>query len=97
MTREDHFLLILAEECAEIAQRVTKAMRFSLRETQPGQNYTNAERIMHEYADLIGAMEKLLEEGTLSFPSDFPDRIETKKNRIEEFLKISERYGRLDQ
>ena len=28
MTREEHLLTIVAEECAEVAQRATKALRF---------------------------------------------------------------------
>ena len=47
------------EECAELAQRCSKALRFGMNEKQPEQRYTNAERIKEEYIDLIGAMHTL--------------------------------------
>ncbi len=34
MTRTEHLLFILAEECAEVAQRCSKAARFTLKERQ---------------------------------------------------------------
>jgi hypothetical protein len=37
MTREQHLLTILAEECGEVVQRASKAIRFGLDESQPGQ------------------------------------------------------------
>lgn len=40
------------EECAEVAQRVSKAQRFGMDEVQPGQTLTNRERIIQEYYDL---------------------------------------------
>jgi NTP pyrophosphatase (non-canonical NTP hydrolase) len=57
MTRTEHLLSITAEECAEVAQRVTKAMRFGLTEIQPGQPFTNADRIMAEFNDLQAMIE----------------------------------------
>ncbi|PKR54258.1 hypothetical protein COO20_08910 [Thalassospira marina] len=43
---------ILIEECAEVIQRATKGERFGLDEIEPGQPYTNAERLAHEIGDL---------------------------------------------
>lgn len=96
MTRADHFLWILAEECAEVAQRASKAARFSLDEIQPGQEYSNAERIMHEYADLVGTMNQMIVDGTLKYPKDWDARVQAKGPRIEQFLKRSAEHGRLD-
>lgn len=52
MTRDEHLLVIFAEECAEVAQRVSKALRFGLTEIEPGQKLTNAQRIVSEMNDL---------------------------------------------
>ena len=46
-------LTILAEEASEITQRASKALRFGVDEIQPGQPYTNGQRIGHEIGDLI--------------------------------------------
>ena len=52
MTREEHLLIVAVEECAEVAQQLTKVLRFGLDEIEPGQTLTNRERIYAEYCDL---------------------------------------------
>jgi len=96
MNRVDHLLWTLAEECAEVAQRASKAARFGLEEVQPGQEFTNAERLMHEYADLVGILSLLVEEGVLKFPKDYGQRVLDKAGRFNKFLERSKEHGRLD-
>lgn len=70
MTRDEHLLVIAAEECAEIAKRCSKALRFGLNETQadaghavtgsPEESLTNRERIELEYNDLAGVIHTAL-------------------------------------
>lgn len=100
MTRTEHLLAIVAEECDEVSQRCIKALRFSLAEIQPDQDHTNSWRIMQEYADLLGAMELLKHEP--DFYPFFLDQsgvirgmVEAKKSKIEEFLKLSAKMGTL--
>lgn len=61
MTLQEHLLTIAAEECAEIAQRLSKAQRFGMdqiqrdADDQPQENpehLTNRERIVREFYDL---------------------------------------------
>jgi hypothetical protein len=52
-------LTILIEECAEVQQRATKALRFGIDEVQPGQTFTNAERLAAELGDLIEMVERV--------------------------------------
>ena len=94
MTREGHLLWILAEECSEVAQRASKIARFGLYEVQPGQGVTNRGRIMNELCDLLAVIEMLQECGVLDH---FLDRIaiETKKEKVEKFLRYSESQGLL--
>lgn len=96
MTRTDHLLATLAEECAEVAQRVTKALRFGLDEIQPGQFKTNAERIKVEFLDLFAVWWMLCREGVLEpiAPMDEP-AIERKQRKVEEYLEYSDQQGRL--
>lgn len=54
-------LTILGEEGAEVIQRASKALRFGIEEVQPGQPYSNAERIGHELGDLIEVMDRLID------------------------------------
>lgn len=59
MTKTQHLLTILAEECAEVAQRASKAIRFGLHEVQPGQPDDNQFRLEVELADLLATAETL--------------------------------------
>lgn len=56
-------LTILAEECCEVAQRCTKALRFGVEEVQPGQSRTNGDRIGLEVGDFMEVAARLMEMG----------------------------------
>lgn len=98
MTRTEHLLTIMAEECQEVSQRVSKALRFGVREIQPGQGATNAERIIREFCDLLAAYEMLHEDAILS-PRMFSvdgfarEMIDAKKAKVEKFLYFSAGRG----
>ena len=94
MNRQEHLLLILEEECIETAQRVSKALRFSLEEVQPGQELSNADRLIYEFNDIVAMMEMLHDEGLIK---DFHDplAIIKKKSKVEKFLKLSKEHGTL--
>jgi NTP pyrophosphatase (non-canonical NTP hydrolase) len=59
MTRTEHLLVCLAEECNEVAQRASKALRFGLAEVEPGQEKTNARRIADEMNDVVAVYQML--------------------------------------
>ncbi len=94
MTEQEHLLSCLVEECCEVSQRATKALRFGLEEKQPGQGFTNAARICGEFADLIGTYQLLVEKGYLPSPST--GQVELKKEKISEFLIYSRKCGTLE-
>lgn len=92
MTRTDHLLDILIEECAEVIQRATKAKRFGLEEVQPEQPLTNNQRIVYELNDVLAVAEMLLG------PSwDDNDAIIAKRRKVEHFLEYSKECGTLDE
>lgn len=93
MNRTEHLLTILAEECTEVAQRCTKALRFTLDEVQPGQELSNAQRIVDEIDDVLGVFGMLRAGGLL--PPTSHDRQEAKKAKVEQYLKLSEAWGAL--
>ena len=93
MNRTEHLLMILAEECAEVAQRVSKALRFGLDEVQPGQQLTNEQRIWGEMNDLAGVGEMLIAaRGAGGFCRD---AVEAKKAKVERYLSYSAECGTL--
>jgi hypothetical protein len=59
MTREEHLLVIIAEECSEIAKNATKALRFGLDDCEPGQPDNNATRMLLELTDLLAVFEMM--------------------------------------
>lgn len=94
MTRDEHLYTIGAEECAEIAQRLSKANRFGGDEVQPGQELTNRQRILQETADLLGVLEML---GFSIVPQHHPLRpwMEAKKMKVEQYMRYSAECGTL--
>lgn len=52
VTLDEHLFVCLAEECSEVVQRITKALGFGLDEVQPGQEFTNSQRIGQELIDV---------------------------------------------
>jgi NTP pyrophosphatase (non-canonical NTP hydrolase) len=95
MDRLEHLLTIAAEECAEIAQRISKAQRFGLDEIQPGQGYDNAERINEEFNDLIAVLRLIERETGRDLTEIFGSSVRKKQRKVEEFLELSKAEGRL--
>jgi hypothetical protein len=99
MTRNEHLLTILSEECSEVAHRVSKTLRFTPEEIQPGQPMNNAERILQEFCDLAAAMEMLEDAGVLPDWSEERMRfqMDAKKIQVEKFLEYSKEVGTLTE
>ncbi len=97
MSLADYLLSHLAQECCEVAIRCTKAQMFGLDEVQPEQPYTNAERIMHELADVVATLEAMQAFQVLPELSQVEkiQRVRDKKIKAEHFRVYSEGLGRL--
>lgn len=98
MTETEHLLACLAEECVEVAQRATKAMRFGLKEVQPGQELDNAQRIAEELHDLEGVLMMLYQRGVLKKPDALTalTRATTKAAKVEKFMRYARERGALE-
>lgn len=86
MTREQYLLDVLAEECAEVAQRASKAIRFGLDETQAGWSVTNRQRLEQELGDLVGVM------NMLGLKPDL-DAVAKKAEKVERYMGYSRDLG----
>jgi hypothetical protein len=104
MNRQEHLLAIAEEECAEVAQRCSKALRFGLDEVQEGQPLNNRARIIYELTDLLATLEIL---GVVRFVDAFDGSvavaidagyaaIDAKRAKIEKFLDYSASVGTLN-
>lgn len=61
MTREENLMVIAMEECAEIQQEISKALRFGVDNHHPNEpNITNGERILKEFHQLRAVMDMLI-------------------------------------
>lgn len=89
LTREQLLLICLAEECNEVAQRASKALRFGLHEVQPGQPYDNSQRLTDELIDLLGVMELLEQEKMIVMPQNLETLIAKKGEKFEKYRKFS--------
>lgn len=100
MTRQDHLVTIVAEECVETAQRATKILRFGMDEIQPGQELNNAARLVQEFFDLSTVMYMLAEHDEV-FKREYENYersigwSKAKKLKVEHFLEYSAQQGRL--
>jgi hypothetical protein len=99
MKKVEHLLVILMEECAEVAKEASKALRFGLQDQYPAGGETNAERIVREYGDLAAAMQMLFQENALTWPSytEVKERQDAKIAKVKKFLEYSDSVGRLDK
>jgi NTP pyrophosphatase (non-canonical NTP hydrolase) len=94
MNSTEHLLTCLAEECAEVGQRVSKALRFGLEEIQPGQSFTNAQRIAQEFHDVLAVIEMLEDIGVLDRSGDV-HAIERKKSKVLAYMDYARDCGTL--
>jgi hypothetical protein len=95
MTRIEHLLVCLAEECAEVAQTATKALRFGLDDTDPERNIRADARIGQELNDLLAVVEMLRESGVNLGRFGDPASEIAKKAKVEHFLEFSRSRGKL--
>ena len=87
------YLNQVAEECSEVAQRCSKAIRFGLEEVGPSEKGNNEERLRGEITDLyasIALLEKHLGVGLINQAG-----IKPKQDKIERFLNYSREKGML--
>jgi len=96
MTREEYLLILLAEECAEVAQRATKVLRFGMTDpagSEPGQPYNNRERLLGEVNDLLTIL------GMIFPDEEYVDKQYQyeKRMRIEKYLRLSQELGTVDK
>jgi hypothetical protein len=100
MTRSEHLFTILAEECCEVAHRVSKALRFGPEEIQPGQPHTNAQRVLLEFADMQAVVNMLRDEGIIpkfaTTGHDLTAFLDAKTEKVEKFLEFSAARGLVD-
>jgi hypothetical protein len=82
---ERELLVILQEECAEVIQHVSKALRFGLADGAPGGGYNNATLIARELGHVGHVIDLLYSCATLN-KRDVLDGYAHKASRLEKYL-----------
>lgn len=95
MNRLEHLLTIFSEECAEVAQETSKALRFGLEEKMPTETRNNRQRIAKEFSQLM-AMREMLEDEGVKLPISV-NVIDAKKSAVEKYLEYSKQCGTLSR
>lgn len=95
MTKIEHLLTCLAEECMETAQRASKAIRFGINEIQSGQPLDNSDRIVLELNDILAVAELLAEENAITSEFRIQKFIDGKKEKLRSWMAYSEKMGSL--
>lgn len=92
MTKVEHLLQKLQEECAEVIQEASKVNLFGL-DDHYGERPTNAARLESEFEDLLGAYEMLVDLGVLRKPRT--TRVWEKKEKIKHYMEYAKQRGTL--
>jgi len=93
MNESEHLLVCLAEECAEIQQAVSKALRFGLRDGYPETGRTNAQDIRKEMVDLISVWELIEEKKIINHTQNNERDIKKKKERVIQYMNYAKSTG----
>ena len=97
MTEEQYLLLVLEEECVEVAKVASKAIRFGINHTNPDNQKTNHTLLLEEYCDLLAAFQMLVDDGIVKRP-DFTEtnqRVSQKKMKVRKMMEYSRSLGKL--
>jgi hypothetical protein len=99
MTRTQLLYLKLAEECAEVTQRVSKIIQFGPNDKEPGCTLDNLTRLHDEVSDLIAVIAILREERLLPEHGDAQEaaHIELKRQKINRYLTYSQELGQVSK
>ena len=96
MNRQEHLFTILAEEAAEIAQDVSKLLRFGVLEGRDIGSLTNARRLEIEVNQLYAMVDMINQDPKIPFKFDVDEQvIIDKKANVEKYLLYSAECGTL--
>lgn len=97
LTKEQYLLIQAAEECAEVAHRVSKALRFGLNEVQEGQSLNNRARLEGEIIDLTAVLYFLGQMEIVNLNSEESQKLfEEKLDKIDRYMAYSREQGILE-
>jgi hypothetical protein len=98
LTKQEHLLVKLNEECVEISKEVSKGLLFGISDRFPVVTISPSvkEKLIGELNDLMGVVHMLVEEGVL--PENWQDRDKqlAKRVKVLKYMKYARERGRLE-
>lgn len=97
MNSREYLLTQLASECVELSQEAMKSLQFGLANRKPGTNFSNEDRLIEEYIDVIGTFQLLIDLGIIHFPIDGSVQrgVDLKIKKINFYLDLAKKEGRV--
>lgn len=96
MNTKEHLLVCLIEECAEIQQAASKALRFGLADGHPGSDTTNSQDIAREITDLGAVIDLCREYGIAPQLAEARAMYDKKIERIKKYMEYARTTGALE-
>ena len=100
MKKAEHLLICLTEECAELQQAISKALRFGLDDGNPNGTTTNAQDIIRECLDVTALIELITDdEAIVESPSteEAFKAIKEKKEKVKKYMDYAIKRGTLER
>lgn len=96
MTKDEQLLVIAMEECAEIQQAISKALRFGMDNHHPSSpEITNGKAIWTEISQLNAVIQILIDNGILPTitTKEMDEMMEEKTRKVNKYIKLSQKLG----
>lgn len=100
MRKNEYLALVAMEECAEIQQAISKALRFGFDDHHPTRaNETNEEQLLTEFYQLTAMMEELQKQGVIKgFTQDQIEEVKQKKiEKVYKYMDYSKEKALLEE
>jgi len=97
MNKKEHLLTCLAEECSELQQAISKALRFGLDDGSPDKTTTNLQDIKQELIDIKSVVEMIQDEGIWERPGKIyeENRMAEKIAKVQKYMDYAKKRGTL--
>ncbi|WP_086313875.1 hypothetical protein A5821_001419 [Enterococcus sp. 7F3_DIV0205] len=99
MRKNDYLALVAMEECAEIQQALSKAIRFGFDDHHPSRaDETNEEQMLTEFYQLTAMIEELQKQGVIAgFTQEKIEKVKQSKiEKVYKYMDYSKEKGVLE-
>ena len=96
LSKEEHLLMKLSEECIELSKELHKAALYGMEDMNPTTGIKNIVTIKQEFIDMMALVEELREEGIINLTAD-SNGIGTKQEKLHFWMEYARSKGKLEK